>query len=92
MSIITSNLTKLTDKLLNDQSKFDQLRAIANRKNYPNKVQQLTSKIQEQYEFFLKKTPTPRLLDLKRDLDFILTQTNSEFNKEKIDNLVAKYL
>ena len=55
-------------------------------------MQQLTSKIQEQYEFFLKKTPTPRLLDLKRDLDFILTQTNSEFNEEKIDNLVAKYL
>ncbi len=92
MSIRTSNLTKLTDKLLNDHSKFDQLRAIANKKNYPHKVKLLHNRIQEEFNFWLKKNPTNKLDDIKRDLIFIESQVNSEnLNKDRIDLLTEKY-
>lgn len=93
MSIKRSNLTKLTDKLLNDQSKFDQLRAIANKKNYSHKVKLLHARISEEYDFWSsKKNPTQKLLDLDKDRTFIESQVNSEnLDKARIDLLTEKY-
>lgn len=92
MSIRTSSLTKLTDKLLNDQSKFDQLRAIANRKNYPRKVKLLHARISEEFDFWSKKSPSQKLLDLKKDRTFIESQVNTEnLDKARIDLLTEKY-
>ena len=87
-----NNLGRLADKLVSDSNRFKKLQEFGNRKNYPNKVEQLRKKIEEQYNLFLKKESSSKLLDLKRDLDFINTQTNTNFNKEKIDSLVGKYL
>lgn len=79
-------------KLINQANKFDKLREIANRNSYSAKVDRLYKKINEQYEFWNKKKPTEKLLDLKKDLNFIQSQLGKDnFDKEKIDLLVKKY-
>ena len=88
---MNKSLNRVADKLLNDSDRFKRLQELGNRKNYPNKIEQLRKKIEEQYNLFLKKESSSKLLDLKRDLDFINTQTNTNFSKEKIDSLVGKY-
>jgi len=90
--VINRSLNKLADQLVNDGNKFKKLQELGNRKNYPYKIQQLTDRIQEQYDLFLKKGSSPRLTDLEKDLNFVKNQTNSNFNKERIDILVGKYL
>jgi len=89
---VNKGLNRVADKLINDSDRFKRLQELGNRKNYPSKVKRLSAKIQEEYNLFLKKESSSKLLDLKRDLDFINTQTNTNFNKEKIDSLVGKYL
>jgi len=87
------NLSRIADDLVERADKFQQLRDIANRKNYSVQIKQLTLKIQEQYDFWVKKPSSPRLIDLERDLNFIKTQLEAtEINKIRIDQLVGKYL
>lgn len=85
-------LSKITNKLVGNLEQLNKLKEIANRKNYPYRVKQLHSRIQEEYDLWNKKEPSQKLLDLKKDLTFIQSQLNeSVLNKDRIDVLIEKY-
>lgn len=81
---------RLADQYLNRLETSDKLRAIANRSNYTYKVKRLSEKIQNEHDFWSAKSPSPKLLDLKKDLNFILEQ-KSTLDTKKIDLLMYKY-
>ena len=86
------NLSRIADDLVERADKFQQLRDIANRKNYPHKIKQLHARISEEFEFWNKKDPSAKLLDLKKDCIFIESQlTETNLNKVRIDELCTKY-
>lgn len=86
------NLSRIADDLVGRADKFRALRDIANRKNYPHKIKQLHTRISEEFEFWNKKDPSAKLLDLKRDRIFIESQlTETNLNKVRIDELSVKY-
>ena len=84
-------LAKITNKFVDRLDQMEKLKEIANQSNYPYKVKQLTAKIQERYDFWNLKSHSQRLDDLTRDLIFIKSQTDSNLNKERIDELMKKY-
>lgn len=87
------NLSRLADRLVDDVERINQLKAIANKKNYPLKIKQLHARISQEFDFWNKKGPSNRLSDLKHDLDFIQLQIETEeVNKIKVDRLASKYL
>lgn len=87
-----SGISKTTDKLVSRLDQLEKLKEIANRKNYPYRVKQLHTRIQEEFDFWNKKGPSAKLLDIKKDLIFIESQTNSDMlNKQRIDLLLEKY-
>ena len=90
-SIKLQGLNKTANSYVNRLDQFEKLKEIANRKNYPHKIKQLRSKIQERYDFWNLKSHSQRLDDLTRDLIFIKSQTDSNLNKERIDELMKKY-
>jgi hypothetical protein len=86
------NLSRIADDLVGRADKFQALRDIANRKNYPHKIKQLHIRISEEFEFWNKKDPSAKLLDLKKDCIFIESQlTETNLNKVRIDELCTKY-
>ena len=84
-------LSKTADSYIDRLDQIDKLREIANRKNYPHKVKQLRSRIQEEYDFWSLKNPSQKLEDLTKDLIFIKSQRESDLNKDRIDELIEKY-
>lgn len=85
-------ISKTADKLVSRLDQLEKLKEIANRKNYPHKVKQLHTRIQEEFDFWNKKEPSAKLLDLKKDLIFIESQINSNtLDKQRIDLLTKKY-
>jgi hypothetical protein len=84
-------LSKIANTQVNRLEQFDKLKEIANRNNYPYKVEQLRKKIEEQYNSWSLKNPSQRLDDLTRDLIFIKSQVRDNLNKERIDELMSKY-
>ena len=86
------NLSRIADDLVGRADKFQALRDIANRKNYPHKIKQLHTRISEEFEFWNKKDPSAKLLDLKKDRIFIESQlTETNLNKVRVDELCVKY-
>jgi hypothetical protein len=86
------NLERAATKLLNDLSKFDQLRELGNRKHYPSKLKKLDEKITSELELWERKGPSARLSDLRKDAAFIKKQKEEPiFDKERIDLLTNKY-
>ena len=90
-SISQSGFSKIANTQVNRLEQFDKLKEIANRNNYPHKITELKKKVQEQYDFWNLKNHSQRLDDLTRDLIFIKSQTDSNLNKERIDELMKKY-
>jgi hypothetical protein len=88
---MANNLSRLADKLVNDSDRFKKLQEFGNRKNYPNKVKRLSAKILEEFNFWSKKNPSQKLIDLKKDLTFIQSITEPTLNKDRIDILMDKY-
>jgi len=88
---MANNLSRLADKLVNDSDRFKKLQEFGNRKNYPNKVKRLSAKILEEFNFWSKKNPSQKLVDLKKDLTFIQSITEPTLNKDRIDILMDKY-
>lgn len=86
-----SGYSKIADSYINKLDQFQKLKDIANKKNYPHKIKLLQSRIQEEYNFWLAKEPSQKLLDIKKDLTFIQSQSNSHYNKDRIDILMEKY-
>lgn len=84
-------LSKVTNSLTGKLDQMEKLKEIANRNNYPYKIEQLKKKIEEQYTFWSLKSPSQRLDDLTRDLIFIKSQVRDNYNKERIDELMSKY-
>lgn len=84
-------LTKVTNKFVDRLDQMEKLKEIANRKNYPHKVKQLTAKIQERYDFWNAKNPSQKLEDITKDVIFIQSQIESNLDRERIDILMEKY-
>ena len=82
---------KLANTQVSRLEQFDKLKEIANRNNYPHKVEQLASKIQNEYNFWTLKNPSQKLEDITKDLIFIKSQIHDNLNKERIDVLMEKY-
>jgi hypothetical protein len=84
-------LSKIANTQVNRLEQFDKLKEIANRNNYPYKIKQLTTKIQEEYDFWNLKNPSRKLEDITRDLIFIKSIKEPTLSKVRIDELVEKY-
>ena len=90
-SIKSLGISKIANGYVNRLDQMEKLKEIANRQNYPHKITELKKKVQEQYDFWNLKSSSQRLDDLTRDLIFIKSQRDSDFNKERIDELMSKY-
>jgi hypothetical protein len=89
--MIKNNLNYLADRLINDSEQFKKLQEFGNRKNYPHKVKLLQAKIQEEFDFWSKKEPSQKLLDIEKDRNFIQSIKEPTQNKERLDLLMSKY-
>ena len=90
-SISQLGFSKIANTQVNRLEQFDKLKEIANRKNYPHKVKQLTAKVQEEYDFWNLKNPSRKLEDITRDLIFIKSIREPSLSKERINELIEKY-
>lgn len=93
-SIKHLGLTRIANSYVARLEQSQKLKEIANRNNYPHKVKLLREKITQEYDFWSQKknSSEKKLVDLKKDLIFIDSQTNtSDYNKERIDLLMSKY-
>lgn len=93
---LSTSLDQATNKLLSRLDQFNKLREIANKKNYPYKVNQIHAKVLEEYKFWTRKesinTSTVKLADLRKDLIFIESQLNTpDVDKKRVDILAEKY-
>jgi|GEM_PF-5195707 len=86
-----NHLSRLADKLVSDGDRFKKLQEFGNRKNYPNKIEQLRKKIEEQHNFWSLKNSSRKLDDITKDLIFIKSVKDPSLNKERIDVLIEKY-
>lgn len=93
-SIKHLGLTRIANGYVARLEQSQKLKEIANRNNYPHKVKLLREKITQEYNFWSQKknSSEKKLVDLKKDLIFIDSQTSmSDYNKERIDLLMSKY-
>jgi hypothetical protein len=90
-SISLLGLSKIANTQVNRLEQFDKLKEIANRNNYPYKVKLLTEKIQNEFNFWVKKNHSNRLMDLEKDLIFIKSITEPALSKDRINVLMEKY-
>ena len=90
-SISELGFSKIANSYVGRMDQMEKLKELANKRNYPYKVKELTARITEEYNFWSKKNPSQKLADLKKDLIFIQTQTESTLNKERINLLMEKY-
>ena len=84
-------LSKIANSYVGRMDQMEKLKEIANRKNYPHKVKQLSAKIQEEYNFWNLKNPSRKLEDITKDLIFIKSIKDPALSKERIDELIEKY-
>ena len=88
-------LSKLADKLLGSKDKFEKLKEIGNKQNYPHKVQKLKDRLNEEFRFWMAKGPSNRLNDIEKDIKQVAGLLNkNEFSQEekaRINELVQKY-
>jgi hypothetical protein len=90
-SISQSGFSKIANTQVNRLEQFDKLKEIANRNNYPYKVKLLTEKIQNEFNFWVKKNHSNRLADLEKDLIFIKSIIEPTLSKDRINVLMEKY-
>lgn len=90
-SISQLGFSKIANTQVNRLEQFDKLKEIANRNNYPYKVKLLTEKIQNEFNFWVKKNHSNRLADLEKDLIFIKSIIEPTLSKDRINVLMEKY-
>jgi len=90
-SISQLGFSKIANTQINRLEQFDKLKEIANRNNYPHKVKLLTEKIQNEFNFWVKKNNSNRLADLEKDLIFIKSVKDPILSKDRINMLIEKY-
>jgi len=91
-----NGLTGVSNKILGDLDRIDQLKKIANRSNYQHKVKRLHERVTQEYSFWAKKgKDAPQLKDLFADLQYLnnhLQETQFALeDKATIDGLLQKY-
>ena len=88
-------LSKLADKLLGSKDKFERLKEIGNRQNYPHKLEKLKDRLNEEFRFWMSKGPSNRLNDIEKDIKLVAGLLNrnqfSQEEKVRINELVQKY-
>jgi len=85
-------LGKAANKIVDRLESFDKLKQVANKNNYPQKIKKLFERLTEERNFWSRKGSSPRLLDLEKDLNFILSQVGEErIDKARVDLLIQKY-
>ena len=85
-------LDRIADKMLTQTNLMHKLADLAGRKNYPGKLRKLQEKIQTEIELWIRKGPSAKLADLKKDQNFVQSQLNETVtDKERIDQLITKY-
>lgn len=86
------SLDRVADKMLTQTNLMHKLVDLAGRKNYPGKLRKLQEKIQTEIELWIRKEPSAKLADLKKDQNFVQSQLNETVtDKERIDQLITKY-
>lgn len=90
-SISQLGFSRIANTQVNRLEQFDKLKEIANRNNYSHKIEQLTAKVQEEYNFWNIKNPSRKLEDITKDLIFIKSIREPILDKERINELIEKY-
>lgn len=95
MNLKFLGLQRKSDKMLDDLDKFEKLKKIANKNNYPYKVGKLKERLANEFKFWMTKGPSAKLTDIERDIKFIASQLDKSVigasDKLRIDTLVEKY-
>ena len=90
-SIRSLGFSKVANGYVDRLDQMEKLKEIANKKNYPHKVKQLSTKIQNLYDFWNLKKSSQKLEDITKDVIFIKSQRESDLNRQRIDELIDKY-
>jgi hypothetical protein len=90
-SIRSLGFSKVANGYVNRLDQMEKLKEVANQKNYPHKVKQLSAKIQNEYDFWNLKKSSQKLEDITKDVIFIKSQRESDLNRQRIDELMDKY-
>jgi len=90
-SIRSLGFSKVANGYVDRLDQMEKLKEIANKKNYPHKVKQLSTKIQNLYDFWNLKKSSQKLEDITKDVIFIKSQRESDLNRQRIDELMDKY-
>lgn len=92
MSLKNLGLGKAANKLVERLDSFEKLKQVANKNNYPHKLKKLFERLTEEKDFWSRKGESPKLLDIERDLNFIISQIGEErIDRVKVDSLIQKY-
>lgn len=92
MALKQLGLGKAANKIVDRLESFDKLKQVANKNNYPQKIKRLFERLDEEKSFWSRKGSSPRLLDIEKDLNFIISQIGEEqIDKVRVDLLVQKY-
>jgi hypothetical protein len=90
-SIRSLGFSKVANGYVDRLDQMEKLKEVANQKNYPHKVKQLSAKIQNEYDFWNLKKSSQKLEDITKDVIFIKSQRESDLNRQRIDELMDKY-
>ncbi len=95
MNLSFKGLHKVSSKLLRNIEKADELKKLANKKNYPHKINKLKERLTEEYKFWIGKGSSAKLDDIQRDVKLIASLQNkttfTPVEEARIDQLVKKY-
>lgn len=93
------SLQNLADKWLNRHNKFQDLKKLAEKKDWKAQVKKCHNRISEEYKFWVQKSTGPgrdtRLVDISRDAMFIKKlehqETISPDQQKRLNEVIHKY-
>ena len=92
MKLKSLGLGKSANKMVEKLDSFEKLKQVANKNNYPFKIKRLFERLTEEFDFWSRKGESPKLQDIEKDLNFIISQIGEErIDRVKVDSLVQKY-
>ena len=95
MKIRFLGFKKTSDKILRDLDRIEELKKIANRDNYPHKLEKLKKRLTEEFKFWMAKGPSNRLTDIEKDIKTVSSLQHKKVlttaDKTAINLLVAKH-
>ena len=95
MSLSFRGLQKISNTWLKNLGKADELKKIANKKNYIYKVGKLKERLTEEFKFWVSKGSSAKLDDIQRDVKYVASLQNkttfTHTEELRIEQLVKKY-